>query len=137
VLKIQERTEKAQRGELEKLRRQTAAWKRKEGEARAKAKQDAEVARKHAVLAERRKSAIRDKRLVASIRKLEEEKRMLQKHTSLKKWASQTNGYSSGNLKKSSPKTTSSTSAKRRCSSLRQLQQGASGLHRLRVQADR
>jgi hypothetical protein len=89
VLKVQAKTEKAQRGELERLKKQTAAAqaaaaasKRKEREARAKAKQDAEAARKDAVLAERRRSAIRDKRLVARIRKLEEEKKMLQKHTS-------------------------------------------------------
>lgn len=89
VLKIQAKTEKAQRGELERLKKQTAAAnaaaaasKRKVREARAKGKQDAEAARKDGVLAERRKSAIRDKRLLARIRKLQEEKKMLEKHTS-------------------------------------------------------
>jgi hypothetical protein len=41
-----------------------------------------EAAKKSAVTAERKKSAIRNKRLVARINKLEEEKKMLQKHTS-------------------------------------------------------
>ena len=89
VLKIQEKTAKAQKGELERAKKQTlaaqaaaATAKRKEREARAKAKADAEAARKDAIEKERRKSAVRDKRLMARINKLEEEKKMLQKHTS-------------------------------------------------------
>lgn len=89
VLKIQEKTERAQKGELERLRNQAAAAKaaaavskRKEREARAKAKTDAESARKEAVDKERRKNAVRDKRLMARIKKLEEEKKMLEKRTS-------------------------------------------------------
>jgi hypothetical protein len=88
VLKIQEKAERTQRGE-EKLRNQAAAAKaaaaaskRKEREARAKAKADAEAARKEAVEKERRKNAVRDRRLMARIKKLEEEKKMLEKHTS-------------------------------------------------------
>lgn len=89
VIKLQERKEKVQKGELAKLKQQAiaakaaaATAKRKEQETRAHAKQKVEAARKDAALAERRKSAIRDKRLVAKIKKLEEEKKMLQKHTS-------------------------------------------------------
>jgi hypothetical protein len=59
-----------------------AAANRREQETRAKAKQKVDAAKKEAALAERRKSAIRDKRLMARIKKLEEEKKMLQKHTS-------------------------------------------------------
>lgn len=89
VIKLQEKKEKVQKGELEKLKKQAAtataaaaAAKRKEQETRAKAKQKVDAAKKEAALAERRKSAIRDKRLMARIKKLEEEKKMLQKHTS-------------------------------------------------------
>lgn len=89
VIKLQEKKEKVQKGELEKLRKQAAsakaaaaASKRKEQEIRAKAKQDVAAAKKDAVVAERKKSAIRDKRLMSRIKKLEEEKKMLQKHTS-------------------------------------------------------
>jgi hypothetical protein len=89
VIKLQEKKEKVQKGELAKLRKEAAAAKaaaaaskRKEQEIRAKAKQDVEAAKKDAVTAERKKSAVRDKRLMSRIKKLEEEKKMLQKHTS-------------------------------------------------------
>jgi len=89
VIKQQEKKEKVQKGELDKLEKQAAAAKaaaanakRKELEVRAKAKQDVEAAKKDAAHAEQRKSAIRNKRLMARIKKLEEEKKMLQKHTS-------------------------------------------------------
>lgn len=89
VLKIQEKSERAQKGELEKLRKQAATAnavaetaKRKEREARKKSKAVAELARKEGAEKERRKNVVRDKRLMARIRKLEEEKKMLEKHTS-------------------------------------------------------
>lgn len=89
VIKLQEKKEKVQKGEFEKLKKQAASAKaevaaarRKEQEIRAKAKQDVEAAKKQTILAERRKNAVRDKRLMARIRKLEEEKKMLQKPTS-------------------------------------------------------
>lgn len=89
VIKQQEKKEKVQKGELEKLKKQVAtateaaaAAKRKEQETRVRTKQKVEAAKKEAALAERRKSAIRDTRLMAQIKKLEEEKKMLQKHTS-------------------------------------------------------
>jgi len=89
VIKQQEKKEKVQKGELQKLEKQAAtataaavAAKRKEKETRAKAQQKVVAARKEAALAERRKTAIRDKRMMARIKKLEEEKKMLQKHTS-------------------------------------------------------
>ncbi len=89
VIKLQEKKEKVQKGELEKMKKQAAAAKaaaaaakRKQEEIRAKAKQDVGAARKQAAVAERKKSAVRDKRLLARIKKLEEEKKMLQKHTS-------------------------------------------------------
>lgn len=89
VIKLQERKEKVQKGELRKLREQTEAAKkaaalarRKQQEVAARAEHDVEAAKKQAAAAERRKSAVRDKRLLARIGKLEEEKEMLQKHTS-------------------------------------------------------
>lgn len=89
VIKQQEKKEKVQKGELQKLQKQAEtataaalAAKRKEKETRAKAKQKVDAAKKEAALAERRKTAIRDKRMMARIKKLEEEKKMLQKHTS-------------------------------------------------------
>src|SRR6266568_3342806 len=89
VIKRQEKKEKVQKGELAKLKKQAetataaaVAAKRKEKETRAKAKQKVAAARKEAALTERRKTAIRDKRMMARIKKLEEEKKMLQKHTS-------------------------------------------------------
>lgn len=89
VIKIQEKKEKVQRGDLEKFKKQAAAakealaaGKRREKEIKLKAKQDAESARKQATEAEQRKSSIRNKRLMARIGKLEQEKKMLQTHTS-------------------------------------------------------
>lgn len=89
VIKLQEKKEKVQKGELDKLKKQAeaakaaaAAARRKEQEIRAKAKQDVEAAKKQVTIAERKKNEIRHKRLMARIKKLEEEKKMLQKHTS-------------------------------------------------------
>ncbi len=89
VIKIQEKKAKVQKGELEKLKKEAAAAKaaaaaskRKEREIRLKAKQDLEAAKKQVTQAERKKNEIRNKRLIARIKKLEEEKKMLQKHTS-------------------------------------------------------
>lgn len=82
VVKLQERKEKVQKGELEKLKKQAEAAKRKQQAIQAKAIQDVASAKKQAAELERKKSAIRDKRLIARIKKLEEEKKMLQKHTS-------------------------------------------------------
>lgn len=89
VIKLQERKEKVQKGELDKMRKQAAAAKaaaaaatKKQQDILAKAKQDVEAAKKQAAVTERKKSAVRDKRLIARIKKLEEEKKMLQKHTS-------------------------------------------------------
>jgi hypothetical protein len=89
VVKLKERTEKVQQRELGRLRERVAAAKaavvtakRKEQEARAKRKQDVEAARKQGILTERKKNELRDRRLMARIKKLEEEKRMLQDHTS-------------------------------------------------------
>ncbi|HVA54379.1 MAG TPA: hypothetical protein VNI53_01065 [Gammaproteobacteria bacterium] len=89
VIKLQEKKEKVQKGELGKLKKQAAAAvaaaaaaKRKEREIRAKSKEKVDAARKDAARVERNKTAIRDKRMMARIKKLEEEKKMLQKHTS-------------------------------------------------------
>jgi hypothetical protein len=89
VVKIQEKKEKVQKSELDKLKKQAtaakaaeAAAKRKEQEIRAKTKQNIEAAKKQVTLAERKKSEIRNKRLMSRIKKLEEEKKMLEKHTS-------------------------------------------------------
>ena len=89
VIKIQTEKEKVQRGDLEKFKKQAAAAKeavaaakRREKDIRLKAKQDAESARKQATEAEKRKSSIRNKRLMVRIGKLEQEKKMLQTHTS-------------------------------------------------------
>ena len=82
VIKLQAKKEKVQRGELEKLRKQAVAAKKKQKEIQAKAKKDVASARTEAANVEHRKNAIRSKRLVARIKKLEEEKKMLQKHTS-------------------------------------------------------
>jgi hypothetical protein len=89
VVKIQEKKEKVQKSELDKLKKQTtaakaaaAAAKRNVQEVRAKAKQNIEAAKEQVTLAERKKSKIRNKRLMSRITKLEEEKKMLQKHTS-------------------------------------------------------
>ncbi|HVC09068.1 MAG TPA: hypothetical protein VNH15_03915 [Elusimicrobiota bacterium] len=96
MIKLQEKKEKVQTGELEKMRKQTAAAnaaaaaaKRRERETRAKAKQGKEAARKQGVLDERSKKDIRTKRLMARLKKsdeankkLKEEREMWQKHTS-------------------------------------------------------
>ena len=89
VIKVQAKKEKVQKGELDKIRKQAVAAKaatriarKKERETRAKTEQKVKTAKKQAILAERSKSAIRDKRLISRIKKLEEEKKMLQKHTS-------------------------------------------------------
>jgi hypothetical protein len=89
VIKLQKRKDKAQQGELEKIRKQVAlartavlAAKNKTRSAQAKAKLDVKIARKNAAEAEKRKTAIRNKRLMSRIRKLEDEKRMLKNHTS-------------------------------------------------------
>lgn len=89
VIKLKERTEKVQKGEVDQLKKRVAvanaaaaASKKKEQETRAKNKENVEAAKKQGTLAERKKYEIRDKRLMARIRKLEEEKKMLQKHTS-------------------------------------------------------
>lgn len=89
VIKLQEKKEKVQKGELDKLKKEAAAAKaaataakKKEQDIRAKAKQDVEAAKKQVTLAERKKNEIRNRRLMARIKKLEEEKKMLQKHTS-------------------------------------------------------
>ena len=82
VLKVQQRKERVQKSELDKLRKQALAAKKKERELRAKAKKDIETAKKEVMLSERKKTVTRNKRLIARIKKLEEEKKMLQKHTS-------------------------------------------------------
>ena len=89
VIKLQEKEQKVQKGELEKLKKQAsdakaaiAKAKKQVSEEKLKSKQKAEEARQQAVSLERRKSLIRDKRLMSRIKKLEEEKKMLQKHTS-------------------------------------------------------
>ena len=89
IIKQQEKKEKVQKGELQKLKKQAetakaaaVTAKRKEQETRAKTKQKVDAAKKEAARAERSKTAIRDKRMMARIKKLEEEKKMLQKHTS-------------------------------------------------------
>ena len=89
VVKIQEMKERVQKGELDKLQKraavaQTAAAtaKKKQQEIRLKAKQDIEATKRQVTQAERQKSEIRNKRLMARIKKLQEEKEMLQRHTS-------------------------------------------------------
>jgi hypothetical protein len=75
VMKIQEKRARVQEGALAKTKQQLAA-------AKSKARDDVVAAKLQAIASERRKNAIRDKRLMSRIRKLEEEKRMLQRHTS-------------------------------------------------------
>lgn len=89
VVKLQEKKEKVQKGELAKLRKaatlaqeRATAVKRSLAKARADAKTKVAAAKKDAADLERRKSVIRNKRLLARIQKLEEEKKMLAKHTS-------------------------------------------------------
>ena len=89
VIKVQERQDKVQKGALAKLQRQTdaamaamTAAKRKQQEIRARSKTAVADAKKQVILSERRKTEIRHKRLMSRIKKLEDEKHMLQKHTS-------------------------------------------------------
>ncbi len=89
VIKLQEKKEKVQKGELEKIKKEAAASKasavaaKKQSQViRAKAKQDVEAAKRRAALNERNKNAVRFKRMQARNRKLQEEMKMLKKHTS-------------------------------------------------------
>ncbi len=89
VIKDQEKKANVQKGELETMRKQAEAAKaaaalakRKEKETRAKTEQKMDAARKQGALTERSKNAIRDKRMISRIKKLEEERKMLLKHTS-------------------------------------------------------
>lgn len=82
VVKVQARKEKIQRGELQKLRQAVSAAKSREQEHKAKAKRDVATARQEAADMERRKNAVRFKRMQARNRKLQEEMKMLKKHTS-------------------------------------------------------
>jgi hypothetical protein len=89
VIKLQEKKEKVQKGELAKIKKEAAAAKANAAEAkqeiiaiRAKAKQDIDAAKKQAALNERNKNAIRFKRMQARNKKLQEEMKMLKKHTS-------------------------------------------------------
>jgi hypothetical protein len=82
VVKIQARRDKAARGEVEKLKDQVAAAKRRERERRAQEKRKIAAAKAEARRTERSKTAIRDKRMAARIKKLEDEKKMLIKGTS-------------------------------------------------------
>lgn len=89
VIKLQERKEKVQKGELEKIKKEAAAAKaavaaekKKQQDIRAKAKRDVEAAKKQAALNERNKNAVRFKRMQARNKKLQEEMKMLKKHTS-------------------------------------------------------
>jgi hypothetical protein len=82
VMKLQEKKEKVQKGELEKFKKQIAAAREATASVKKKAKQNIEAAKKQAAAREHNKSMIRNKRLLGRIRKLEEEKKMLQKHTS-------------------------------------------------------
>jgi hypothetical protein len=82
VVKLQAKKEQVQKGELEKVRREAAAAKAAAASERKKRKQDVQAARKDAADLERRKNAIRFKRMQARNRKLQEEMKMLKKHTS-------------------------------------------------------
>lgn len=89
VIKLQEKKEKVQKGELEKIKKEAAAAKaaaavaKKQQQAiRAKAKHDVEAAKKQAALNERNKNAVRFKRMQARNKRLQEEMKMLKKHTS-------------------------------------------------------
>ncbi len=80
VIKLQERKEKVQKGELEKIKKEAAAAKaavaaekKKQQDIRAKAKRDVEAAKKQAALNERNKNAVRFKRMQARNKKLQEE----------------------------------------------------------------
>jgi hypothetical protein len=82
VIKVQERKQQVQQGELAKLQKLAAKAQAETLAVRAKAKQDVESAKTQGILHERKKGEIRNKRLMSKIRKLEEEKKILQKHTS-------------------------------------------------------
>jgi hypothetical protein len=78
VVKVQEK----QKSEIAELQRQATAAKTALADSKKQAKLDLAAARKQAIASEQKKEAIRHKRLIARIKKLEEEKRMLKKHTS-------------------------------------------------------
>lgn len=89
VIKLQARKENVHKGELAKIAKQAAAAqaavaraRHSAALARAKARADVAAAKKEAAATEKKKTLIRSKRLMARIKKLEEEKRMLQKHSS-------------------------------------------------------
>lgn len=89
VIKIQEKKEKTQKGELGKWKKQVAAAqadaaaaKRRERETKAKKKQEIDAARKEAAAKERRKTDTQNKQLMAQINKLKERNKMLMKGTS-------------------------------------------------------
>ncbi len=89
VVKVQARKEKVQKSELEKIKRaaatakaEAAAEKKRRREIGARAKRDVKAARTEAAERERKKNAIRFKRMQARNRKLQEEMKMLKKHTS-------------------------------------------------------
>jgi hypothetical protein len=89
VIKLQQKKEKVQKGEVEKFKKQAAAAeaaaaaaKKKQQDIRAKAKLDVEAATKQAALNERNKNAVRFKRMQARNKKLQEEMKMLKTHTS-------------------------------------------------------
>jgi hypothetical protein len=82
VMKLQQKKEKVKQGELKKIKKQYAAAKAKQQALRAKAVQDIKVAKAQATSLARKKNKIRNKRLVARLKKVEEESRMLKKNTS-------------------------------------------------------
>ncbi|MDN5940424.1 MAG: hypothetical protein L0H94_00960 [Nitrospira sp.] len=110
VIKVQAKKAKVQKGELDKTRKQAVAAKaaariarKKERETRAKTEQKVKTVKKQATLAERSKRAIRDTRLMTRIKKLEEEKKMLQKHTSPQEIGLADEGALINKLEKESP----------------------------------
>ena len=89
VIKDQEKKEKVQKGALKKFKKEAAVAKaaariarKQEQETRAKTEQKVAAARKQGTLAERSKRAIRDKRMMARYKKMQEEMKMLKNHTS-------------------------------------------------------
>ena len=89
VIKDQEKKEKVQKGALKKFKKEAAVAKaaariarKQEQETRAKTEQKVAAARKQGTLAERSKRAIRDKRMMARYKKMQEEMQMLKNHTS-------------------------------------------------------
>ena len=103
VMKLQEKREKVQKGELDKVKKQVAAAREATAAIKKKAKQKIEAAKKQAAARERNKSLIRNKRLSARIRKLEEENKMLQKHTSPQEVGLADEGELAKKLKKEFP----------------------------------